>query len=122
MNNTQDFCKEILKINSKIRFVGILHEDKIFYELRKGVSSLLEKSEVEQSVRSAVLRWDTRIVQNKKLGIPNFSLTKYDQIYRITLSLSDSDLIFFSTDLDCDVLDIIHVVQNVKEELKSQIM
>lgn len=118
----QEFCKEILEIDPNIRFVGILHEDKIFYKIRKGVSSLLEKSEVEQSVRSAVLRWDTRIAHNKKLGIPDFSLTKYDQIYRITLPLSDDDLIFFSTDLDCDVLDIIHVVQNVKEELKSQII
>ncbi|MGV7226027.1 MAG: hypothetical protein ACQ9CV_03785 [Nitrosopumilus sp.] len=116
----QEFCKEILKIDPKIRFVGILHEGKIFYKIRKGTSSLLEKSEVDQSVRSAVLRWDTRIAQNKKLGIPDFSLTKYNQIYRITLSLSNDDLIFFSTDLDCDIFDIIHVVQNVKEELKSK--
>jgi len=116
VSKTQEFCKEILKVDSKIRFVGLWHDDKIFYELRKGMSPLLEKTEVEQSIRSAVLRWDTRMAQDKKLGVPDFSLTRYDQIYRITLPLND-DLLFFSTDLDCDILNTIHIVQNIKNEL-----
>ena len=118
MNNIQEFCKEVLKINSKIRFVGIVHHDKISYETRKESSPLLEKSEIEQSIKNAILRWDTRIVQNKKLGNPDFSLTKYNQIYRVTLPLNDEDLIFFSSDLDCDIIDIIHIVQNVKNEFE----
>ena len=122
MSKMQEFCKEVLKIDSKIRFVGIWHDDKIFHEMQKDLSPLLEKNEVEQSIRNAVLRWDTRITHDKKLGVPDFSLTKYNQIFRITFSLSNNDLIFLSTDLDCDVLDTIHIVQNVMEELISQFM
>ena len=118
MTKIQEFCKELLKIDSKIRFVGILHHDKILYETRKNLSPLLVKNEMDQSIKSAILRWDTRITQSEKLGIPDFSLTKYNQIYRVTLPLNDEDLLFFSADLDCDIINTIHIIQNVKNDFE----
>ncbi len=114
----QELCAEILNIDSKIRFVCIWRDNQTTQVSRKGLSPLLEKSEIDQSVQNAVLRWDTRMAQEKRLGVPDFALTKYDQIYRITLPLTSNNLILVSTDIDCDVMELIHKIKIKKEYLK----
>ncbi len=79
--------------------------------------TFLNEAETLQNVRGAIIRWMTRRHPGKILGAPEFALTKYGKVYRITLSLTDNDLILVSTDTDCDIIRLVHEIQNTKESL-----
>ncbi|AFS81356.1 hypothetical protein NKOR_07475 [Candidatus Nitrosopumilus koreensis AR1] len=39
----EELCKQIFAINEKIRFVGIVENNKFFYKMREGINSYLSK-------------------------------------------------------------------------------
>lgn len=116
MDNIRTFCNDILKIDPKIRFAGIWYNGELVHKSREGLMTFLNEEETEKSVRGAVIRWVTRRHLGRTLGAPEFALAKYGKVYRITLSLTDNDLILVSTDIDCDIISLAHKIQKMKED------
>jgi hypothetical protein len=102
MANPVEVCDSILKINPKIRYVGIYYQGTYFSRPREGLKSLLEESEVKNSAIGAVKRWETRLALAKKLGNAIYSMTKYEKVNRITFPIGDDGLILVSTEKDLD--------------------
>jgi len=114
----QNLCNNILKIDSKIRFVGIWYQNELIHESREGLEALLDKEKTYSSVKNAVIRWKARKKLGKLLGEPEFALAKYGKVYRITIQLTDTDLILVSTDIDCDIFSVLSEIQRLKEFLR----
>jgi len=117
--NIRKLCNDILKTDSKIRFVGIFYHNEFTHVSREGLTRLLNKVESEKSVRMSSISWSTGKTLSNKLGEPEFGLVKYGEIYRITIPLTDKDLIMISTDTDCDIINLMQKIQKVKYNLKN---
>ena len=55
-----DLCSEILKIDRKIRFVGIYDEGILCSKIREGITPHLNKDETEISLSQSVYQWANR--------------------------------------------------------------
>jgi len=109
------FCKDILKINDKIRFAGIWFQSELVYAQREGLDRLLNDEETMKSVRGTVMRHNIRQTLTKQLGAPKFTINQYDKVCRITIPITKSDLFLVSTDIDCDVMSIAKQIASMKE-------
>ncbi len=115
------FCKEILSLNPKIRFVGLYHHSELTSMIRDDIESLLTVDETLSSLRAAVIRWGSRKILRHKLGMPHFEMSKYDKVYRLTLSIGDDDLMLVSTDIDCDILEIESQLELVQKKIIAEL-
>ncbi len=117
MNDLTDFCKDILRLDPKIRFAGVYFQGDLISKIRDGLEPLLNREETKMSLNGAVIRWTSRKVLGRKLGEPKFALAQYDKVFRVTLPLDDNNLILVSTDIECDILDIINKIQELKKKI-----
>jgi len=116
MANVDDVCDSILKINPKIRYVGIYHQGTYNSKIKKGLESLLEEGDIKKSVINAVKRWETRLVLAKSLGNVIYSLTKYEKVNRITYPIEEDGLILVSTEKDLDPNLISDEILNIRKK------
>lgn len=116
MVNVVDVCDNILKINPKIRYVGIYHQGTYSSKARTGMKSLLEEDEIKKSVINAVKRWETRLVLAKSLGNAIYSMTKYEKVNRVTFPIGEDGLILVSTEKDLDPDLITDEILNIRKK------
>lgn len=116
MVNVVDICNNILKINPKIRYVGIYHQGTYSSKARAGTKSLLEEDEIKKSVINAVKRWETRLVLAKSLGNAIYSMTKYEKVNRVTFPIGEDGLILVSTEKDLDPNLISNEILNIRKK------
>ena len=116
MVNVVDVCDNILKINPKIRYVGIYHQGTYSSKTRLGTKSLLEEGEIKRSVINAVKRWETRLVLAKSLGNAIYSMTKYEKVNRITFPIGEDGLILVSTEKELDPNSISDEILNIRKK------
>lgn len=116
MVNVIDVCDNILKINSKIRYVGIYYQVIYSSKARTGTKSLLEEGEIKKSVINAVKRWETRLVLAKSLGNAIYSMTKYEKVNRVTFPIGEDGLILVSTKKDLDPDLISDEILNIRKK------
>jgi len=97
-----ELVDKILKINSKIRFVGIYRKGSYFTKIRSGLDSLLTEEETKESMRQAVIRMNTREVHAHKIGKTHYALAKYDKMSRITIPFGRDGLILITTEPEAE--------------------
>ena len=88
-NSISDFCAQILKLNSGIRFAGIANNEGTLagHAYRPGLVPLLTQQESEISVLQSLIRAGTRRSLEKKLGRALFSYTRYEKVKRVTVDI-----------------------------------
>jgi hypothetical protein len=93
-------CKEILSIDSSIRFVGAANKNGkiIFAEYRKDLAPLLTKEEAQVSIMRSSLRMAMRKDQEGKLGKNLYAVAAYEKVTRATIPLAGDDLLMVSFD------------------------
>ena len=111
----EELSNNILKIDTKIRFVGMYQNGELFSQMQSGVESYLTKEETEQSLTDSLTRWKSRTKMQYKIGKPVFSLSKYKKFYRMTLPLNNG-LVLATTTLDADILKIISEIEKIKNQ------
>ena len=80
----------------------------------------------------AIMRWKTRKQFSAEIERPEFAMTRYEKVNRITMACGRDGLLMFSTEVDvhlCDVIDNVKdgkrtrlVNQAMKMVLKPQIL
>jgi CheY-like chemotaxis protein len=113
----EEFFDNVLKIDSKIRFVGIYQNRKLFSKMQSGIERYLTKDETEESLIHSLNNWKSRHKLKQKIGEPLFSLSKYEKLYRVTFPLNDG-LVLVTTALDVDILKIIVEIENIKNNFE----
>ena len=82
MMDYDSFCSEILKKDSKIRFVAVYDEwaTRVAGGLREGLESLLSEKSEEELVNASIFDWKSRKDMSKKLGKTIYTLAEYENV------------------------------------------
>ncbi|HKU83812.1 MAG TPA: hypothetical protein VJP58_07200 [Candidatus Nitrosocosmicus sp.] len=108
--------RSILDRDSSIRFVTIFdtrNESIVFSEHQPGATNLLSKEESQKSLQLAINAWKTRSKLAPKIGKGKYVLAEYEKIKRITMPLDDDHLLYITTEVECDVLDLIDKIRKM---------
>src|ERR671938_1447094 len=99
-----ELCKDIMNLDSKIRFAGICDETgEIRYGgQREGIKNLLSPEETKKSNLQALARWGLRNSLSPKIGKGKYSMAEYEKLKRITFPLEKSELLLVTTEVDAN--------------------
>jgi hypothetical protein len=97
-------CRDVLKIDDGIRFVGIADEKGkiIVQEFRAGVVPHLSGEESEMSILQAVIRKGMRNTFESKIGKQIYSSTMYEKVKRANIPLRDGMTLLVSFEVKVD--------------------
>ena len=104
---TMDFdrlCKDILGLESKIRFAGVCDDSGAikYGGQREGITNLLSPEETKRSNLQALARWALRNSLASKVGKGKYAMSEYEKIKRITFPLDENHLLLVTTEVDAD--------------------
>lgn len=71
------------------------------------------------SLNQALSRWQSRKRLKNQIGLPEFSLTKYEKVCRFTIPFQENSIICVSTESNADILNIILKVQKIRDDYLS---
>ena len=114
--NYSEIGKNIMGIDPNVRFVTIFdtkEEKPVFSEHKSGVTNLLSKDESKESLQLAINAWKTRSKLAPKIGKGKYVLAEYEKIKRITMPLDDNHLLYITTEVGCDALNLIDKVKKL---------
>jgi hypothetical protein len=114
----KDIYEEIMNIDPSIRLVTICDiSGKIKYsDHRHGVENILTPEESKKSLQLAINAWKIRSELAPKIGKGKYVLAEYEKIKRITMPLSDSHLIYVTTEAKADHSNIISRIENIVKQ------
>lgn len=113
----QKIYNEIMKLNSKIRFVTIIDFSGrlMFGGQREGISNYLSPQAEKESLRHAIEAWKTRNKFSDSIGEGKYALAEYEKIKRITMPFDKNHLVFLTTEIDIDhnalISDILELIK-----------
>ena len=116
----EEFCAEVFRIDRKIRYVGIFHENKTFSQMREGLRNYLTAEDTKRSLVDSWTRWKIRRSLSDKIGNPRYSITSYDKIMRFAIPIYENSIILVSTEPDVFPVIIIKEILEIVEEYFSQ--
>ena len=89
--NFKDLCDNIIKIDPRIRFIGIAdkHGKILNNTERSGITPLLNEEETEQYAITASTRQYTRLRWQEILGKLHYTCSLYEKILRITIPITN---------------------------------
>ena len=107
--------EDVLRTDPRIRLVTICDLDgRVMYsEHRQGVKNLLTPEESKKSLHLAINAWMKRRQLAPKIGKGKYVLAEYEKIKRITMPLGDSHLLYITTEVEADHLNIISKVSEL---------
>lgn len=114
--NYNEIGKNIMGIDPNVRFVTIFdtkEEKPVFSEHKSGVTNLLSKDESKESLQLAINAWKTRSKLAPKIGKGKYVLAEYEKIKRITMPLDENHLLYITTEVGCDALNLIDKVKKL---------
>ena len=103
-------CNELLDSNEKIRYVGIYNSfsGDVYEKMQNGTVRHFDKDQTKKSMTQAIMRWKTRKQFASEIGEPEYAMTRYQKVNRITMACGKDGLLMFSTEMDvhlCDIID-----------------
>ena len=108
--NYGKLCGELLDYNDKIRYVGVYNSfsGEVYEKMQNGIERHFDKDQTKKSMTQAIMRWKTRKQFSSEIGDPEFAMTRYEKVNRVTMACGKDGLLMFSTEVDvhlCDVID-----------------
>ena len=113
-------CNALLDFNDKIRYVGVYNSfsGDVYEKMQNGTVRHFDKDQTKKSMTQAIMRWKTRKQFSSEIGEPEFAMTKYEKVNRITMACGKDGLLMFSTEIDVHLCDIIEdVTKTVKQHI-----
>jgi hypothetical protein len=120
--NYEKLCNELLDSSEKIRYVGVYNSfsGDVYEKMQDGTIRHFDKDQTRKSMTQAIMRWKTRKQFSAEIGEPQFAMTKYEKVNRITMSCGKDGLLMFSTEVDVHLCDIIEdVIKMVKQHVSE---
>lgn len=77
----------------------------IAQKYRKGLKPLMTAEESRKNALHAIIRHSTRLPWESKLGKSQYSMTRYENVIRVTIPLIENHLLLVSLDADVDNVD-----------------
>jgi hypothetical protein len=88
-----EFCDQLLKVNSSIRFVGIADDTGSLLSIseRKALKPLLNHQQTEQYAITAATRQYTRLRWQRILGKVDYTCSIYEKLIRANIPITDAN-------------------------------
>ncbi|MDE1727326.1 MAG: hypothetical protein KGH89_08720 [Thaumarchaeota archaeon] len=109
MNVFEEFCRDVVKLDPKIRFAGIADVDGKLESTadRDGLKPLLSAEERAQYAITAATRQYTRLRWEYRLGKISYASSHYTKLIRATIPIADENsrlahVLLLSFDADAD--------------------
>lgn len=111
-------CNSILELDEKIRYVGIYNSfsGNVVEKTRTGIERHFDVEQTRKSMTQAVMRWKTRKAFADQIGEPEYSMTRYGRVNRITIPCGKDGLLMTSTEVDIHPCDIISDISSIIEK------
>jgi hypothetical protein len=111
---------DIVNIDPNIRLVTICDSDgkPVYSRHRQGVVNLLTPSESKESLEMAMTGWKVRNELSHKIGKGRYVVAEYEKIKRITMPFGDDYLLYLTTEVQADHLNIINRIRKLEAGLK----
>ena len=115
-------CNELLESNEKIRYVGVYnsYSGDVYEKMQGGIQRHFDKDQTKKSMTQAIMRWKTRKQFSAEIGEPEYAMTRYEKVNRVTMGCGKDGLLMFSTEIDVHLCDIIDEVIKVVKQYASQ--
>lgn len=116
------FCNEIMAMDTKIRFSGVLGRNGDIIGGGHNVLSdkLLTTSEAKMSFHYSAQRWDSFQNLAHKIGNEKYSMTEFEKVKYISIPYDNKNLVLISADTDCDHNKIINQILEFVTKIKSE--
>ena len=83
-----------------------------------GVKNLLTPEESKKSLEMAMNAWKVRSELSQKIGKGRYVVAEYERIKRITMPFGDDYLLYLTTEIGADHMDIINRIRKLEVGLK----
>ena len=108
--NYSKLCNELLDANEKIRYVGVYNSFsvEVYEKMQNGITRHFDKDQTKKSMTQAIMRWKTRKQFSAEIGEPQYAMTQYEKVNRVTMACGKDGLLMFSTEMNvhlCDIID-----------------
>ncbi len=102
-------CSKILESDSNVRFASVFNtsNEHVAGGMRPGFNAHLTTEETEISVMEAIKRWQSRMILAHRIGIPEWTITKYAKLFRITTPVGPYELLLVSADSSVNPFNLI---------------
>lgn len=116
----KEHYNDIVNIDPNIRLVTICDSDgKTMYSRhRQGVENLLTPEETKKSLEMAMTGWKVRSELSHKIGKGKYIVAEYEKIKRITMPFGDDYLLYLTTEVQANHLNIINRIRKLEAGLK----
>ncbi len=93
-----ELCKNILELDSKIRFAGVVNTKGILITNleQKGVKQYLSPDELKMSIHYSMWEWEKSQNLSHELGFEKSSVLEYDKVTLISVPIDNSNLLVAS--------------------------
>ncbi len=110
-------CNELLGHSEKIRYVGVYnsYSGDVYENTQGGITRHFDPEQTKKSMTQAIMRWKTRKQFSAEIGDPEFAMTRYGKVNRVTMACGKDGLLMFSTEIDvhlCDIIDDVTKIVN----------
>ncbi len=118
--NYDSLCKNIIKLDSKIRFAGIVNTKGILINeiKQEGVEDYLSPNELQMSLHYSMLEWEKSQNLSHKIGYERASVVEYDKVTLISIPIDDSNLFVASIE---PKEDYFKMILKIKPEIEKMI-
>ena len=101
------FTKNILDSDTSIRWVGVIDKNGIIIneQYREGLKPLLTKEENQESAINTITRHKTRTKFESKIGTLTYTLGRYENLSRSTISINENYYLLLTIDFEEDNFD-----------------
>jgi len=114
-----ELCKNILKLDSKIRFAGVVNIKGILINnmYQEGVEEYLTPSELKMSLHYSILEWEKSKNLTHKIGNELASVVEYEKVTLLSIPLNNSDLFVASMESNDDYFKMILKIKPLLENI-----
>ncbi len=77
--------------------------------MRENTTSYFSEEQTEESLKQALDRWNGRKKFSEEMGLPLYSVTRYQKVYRVTMPFEDG-VLGFSTEHDIEVNRLVSII------------
>lgn len=119
----ESLSKEILKINSSLRWIAIADSNGILLNIarRDGLEPLMTRQENQEYTLNAIARHKSRLKFEDKLGRLVYSLGKYEKLVRIVTPINNKYYVLLTVDVEEPHIDSLmteQIIPKIKDNIQ----
>jgi len=119
----ESLSKEILKINSSLRWIAIANSNGTLLNIarRDGLEPLMTRQENQEYTLNAITRHKSRLKFEDKLGRLVYSLGKYEKLVRIVTPINNKYYVLLTVDVEEPHIDSLmreQIIPKIKDNIQ----